>query len=252
MAPDLALFLVALVAGGVASVTGFGIGSLVTPVLMLRYPAGVAIAMVAIPHALGTALRFWRLRPHLDPGVFRSFGLASAVGGLTGALLHGRLDSIVLTVVFGGLLVMSGVAGLLDLPARWRGSRGAIGSDGRRGHLAALLGGALSGGFGGLAGNQGGIRSAALLAFPLTPLAFVATATATGLVVDAVRLPLYLANNGPALLGAWREIVWASIGVLAGTVLGARLLTRLPGRTFRVVVAGAVLVLGVAILLASR
>lgn len=252
MTGDLLLFAVAVLAGAVASVTGFGIGSLVTPVLMLRHDAGLAIAIVAIPHALGTALRFWKLRSHLDGHVFRSFGLASAAGGLAGALLHGGLGSAALMLVFGSLLVMSGLAGLLDLPARWRGGRGALGSDGHRGHVAALLGGALSGGFGGLAGNQGGIRSAALLAFPLSPLAFVATATAAGLVVDAMRLPLYLWNNGAGLLGARQEIAVASVGVVAGTVLGASVLHRLPARTFRTVVAAAVLCLGVAILVAGR
>ena len=57
---ELGLFAVAVMAGGVASITGFGIGSLVTPVLMLRLPPDLAIAMVGIPHVAATALRWIR------------------------------------------------------------------------------------------------------------------------------------------------------------------------------------------------
>jgi hypothetical protein len=54
----------------------------------------------------------------------------------------------------------------------------------RFGRITGYMAGALSGLFGGLVGNQGGIRSAALMGFDINKEAFVATATAIGLVVD--------------------------------------------------------------------
>lgn len=241
---ELLVFLVAALAGGIASVVGFGIGSLVTPVLMLRYSAAHAIAAVALPHVIGTAIRFIRLRRELDWHVFRQFGLASAAGALLGALLQARMGSPLLQLILGGLLILTGVAGLLDLPGRLRRRQPARDGDQRHGGLAATLGGALSGLFGGLAGNQGGLRSAALLAFPLSPTAFVATATATALVVDAARVPVYLVVSGSAMARMWPLILIAGAGVVVGTLLGERVLLRLPQRTFRKTVAVAVGLLG--------
>src|SRR5215831_8719921 len=99
------LFAVATAAAGIASVTGFGIGSLLTPVLSLQAPLKIAVAAVSIPHFIGTMIRFWMLRGHVDRRVLVAFGLASAAGGLTGALLHTRLGSPALSVVFGCLLL---------------------------------------------------------------------------------------------------------------------------------------------------
>ena len=55
----------------------------------------------------------------------------------------------------------------------------------RFGGRTAWLAGALSGAFGGLVGNQGGIRSAAMLGLGVQGPAFVATATAIGIAVLA-------------------------------------------------------------------
>ena len=82
------LALAALLAGAVASVVGFGIGSLLTPLLSLRVGTQLAVAAISIPHVFATALRFWRLRAHVDRRVLISLGVTSAAGGLTGALLH--------------------------------------------------------------------------------------------------------------------------------------------------------------------
>jgi len=83
------LGLVVAVAGRVAAVAGFGIGSLLTPALGSQVGLKLAVAAISIPHVAGTGLRFWRLRQDIDHGVFWSFGITSTVGGLLGALLHG-------------------------------------------------------------------------------------------------------------------------------------------------------------------
>src|SRR5688500_800446 len=99
------LFVVAAVAAAIASVTGFGIGSLLTPTLGMAVGTKVAVAAVSLPHFIGTAIRFWLLRRDVDRAVLRRFGLASAAGGLTGALLHSRASTPALSVIFGGLLI---------------------------------------------------------------------------------------------------------------------------------------------------
>lgn len=51
---DALVVVVALVAGAIAAVTGFGIGSLLTPVLALQIDTRLAVAAVSIPHVVGT------------------------------------------------------------------------------------------------------------------------------------------------------------------------------------------------------
>src|SRR5690242_16754263 len=93
----LLLALVAIVAGGIAAVAGFGIGSLLTPTLAFATGTKLAVAAIAIPHFVATVQRFWILRRHVDRRVLLGFGIASAVGGLAGALAHTDVSSRALT-----------------------------------------------------------------------------------------------------------------------------------------------------------
>jgi hypothetical protein len=222
-----------MVAGSIASVAGFGIGSLLTPLLALQTGTKVAVAAVSVPHLAGTLVRFWLLRRHVDRRVLWSFGLTSAAGGLLGALLHARAGSPALTLLFAGLLVFAGAMGLTGLARRMQ-FKGA----------AAWAAGALSGAFGGLVGNQGGIRSAAMLGLQVPRDAFVATATTIALLVDGARMPVYLATGARDLWRARPLIAAATAGVLLGTLAGGRLLKAIPEAVFRRVVAALVLLLG--------
>jgi uncharacterized membrane protein YfcA len=178
-----------------------------------------------VPHAAATALRCWRLRRFIDRPVLVRFGLFSAAGSLTGALLYTRLSAPALTRTLGALLILTAVAQLAGLASRWH----------PRGVTVSALG-VVSGMFGGVVGNQGGLRSAALTAFGLGPRAFVATATATGLLVDTARAPVYLWSAGMELMPLAAPIAVATGGVLAGTILGERVLLGLePGRFARAV-----------------
>jgi uncharacterized membrane protein YfcA len=114
----------------------------------------------------------------------------------------------------------------------------------RLGRKSGFAAGVVSGALGGLVGNQGGIRSAALLGYELSPAAFVATATAAGVIVDAARMPVYIFTERTRLLEQTSLIAIAVVGVVAGTLVGHRVLRRLPQSQFRKVVGLLVLLLG--------
>jgi uncharacterized membrane protein YfcA len=159
---------------------------------------------------------------------------------LTGALLNAWTTSRALEVVFGSLLVLAGAAQVTGYAQRWR----------LRGTLA-WLGGALSGFFGGLVGNQGGIRTAAMLGFDVDKRQFVATTTAVALLIDMARVPVYLALEAAPIASLWRTIALGTAGVVAGTLFGERMLARVPEQRFRAVVGVLLVLLGISFLIGS-
>ena len=236
----LAVLPVAIFAGGVAAIAGFGIGSLLTPLLAIEFGTKTAVLLVAIPHASATALRLWMLRGNVNRRVLLTFGAASFLGGLVGALFLTVFASRTMGVILGVLLIFSGLSGLTGLSSRLRIPAGPW----------AVAAGMASGAFGGLVGNQGGIRSAALLHFNLSPAATVATTTGIAMAVDAARIPIYLATGADQIVTNWPYVVMALVGVLAGTVLATPILRRLPEDTFRRLVFVVIAALGVLLIVA--
>lgn len=117
---------------------------------------------------------------------------------------------------------------------------------------AASIAGIFSGAFGGLVGNQGGIGSAAMLGLHVQGVAFVATATAIALAVDAVRMPVYLATPFHLILDAWPAVIAGWIGVVIGTLAGERTLRRIPEKIFRRIVSAILLAIGILLLVAQQ
>jgi uncharacterized membrane protein YfcA len=232
-----ALFALGVISGATAAVVGFGIGSLLTPLLLTTLSPTMAVAVVALPHLIATAIRFFQHRPAIDGGVIVRFGLPSALGGFTGAWLQGAIDERWLFLVLGGLLIATSVANLTRGFGAWKPPT-----------AIAILLGLLSGVFGGLVGNQGGLRAAGLLAFNLSPRAYLATGTAVALLIDAARTPVYLMRGGSAILSLAVPIGVAAAGCIVGTLLGERLFLGLPAERYRRIVGAAVGVLGVYLL----
>jgi uncharacterized protein len=191
------------------------------------------VAAVALPHLIATAVRYGQHASAVHRATFLRFGLWSCAGGLCGALLQGMLSGRVLLAILGLLLVATGIANMT----------GIFGGRHPPPRMALALG-LLSGLFGGLAGNQGGLRAAGLLAFDLPPRAFLATSTAVALLVDLARTPVYLLRAGPGLRSLAVPIAVAALGCLVGTVWGERLLLRINPTTYRRLVGAGVTVVG--------
>lgn len=227
----------ALLSSAIAYISGFGIGSLLTPLFALRFDLQLAVAAVSIPHFVATLWRFLMLRKKVNKEVFLHFGVISVLGAVAGAILHNVLNSPTLVSIFACLLIFAGGTGITGLSSRLR-----------FGPKVAWIAGLCSGLFGGLVGNQGGIRSAALLGFNLSKEEFIGTATAIGIIIDAGRMPVYFATRSNDLLSMWPYIATAVLGVVVGTVVGRVLLSNVPQSLFNRVVSGLLLLLGLAML----
>lgn len=231
------IIIVSIISGGVASLSGFGIGSLLTPLFAIKTGISVAVASVAIAHFVGTLLRFIMWRKYINRKILMSFGITSALGGLTGAILHNYFYNVTLSITFGCLLIFAGSMEITGLSKKIRFPG-----------IVAWIAGGLSGLFGGLVGNQGGIRSAALIGFNLRPKEFVATATGIALMVDLARLPIYIYYQHQEIFSLRLSILIAIIGVVIGTAIGGRILKKIPRKIYQKSLASIFILIGLFIL----
>lgn len=224
MAPEAwGLFLAcALGAEVIGTMAGFGAATILTPVAALFLDMKTAIAMVACFHLFGNASRLWFFGRAVDWRMWLQFGLTGILFSLLGAGVTTRLTSASVEMLFGAFLLAYVGASLL-IPERTRLPKRA----------ATLLGGGVVSGFiAGLLGTGGAARSVCLMAFGMPQDVYIGTSAAIALVVDATRIPVYLAGG---LIPRDLVPVLASLVIVAwtGTWIGQRLVRRLSTAVFR-------------------
>lgn len=246
---------VAFIASGLTLFSGFGLGTVLTPAFVLFFPVPVAIAAGAVVHLANNFFKLGLIGRHADRSVVLRFGLPAVAAAAAGASLlfvfaglpplatyslGARTYEIgVLRFVIGVLIV---VFAALELSPRF-----AVLSFPQR-YLFA--GGLLSGFFGGLSGNQGAFRSAFLIKAGLDKEAFVATGVACAVIVDLIRLPVYglsfLASPHTGFDAAVTgPVVVATTCAFLGAYVGTRILRKVTLRFVQVVVALAMIAVGI-------
>jgi uncharacterized membrane protein YfcA len=148
-----------------------------------------------------------------------------------------RFETTTVKAVVGSLIM---VFAFLEMSSRFQ----ALALSARR----LSLGRALSGFFGGLSGNQGALRSAFLLKAALTKDAFIATGIVSAVIVDIVRLTVYgtgfLADHLATSQDMIVPVAVASVSAFVGAYFGRRMLRKVTFRSVRLVVAVAMLLIG--------
>lgn len=252
-----AAFVTSFLTGVLGAILGLGGGILLVPILTLafgldiRYAVGASVVAV-IATSSGAALAYLRDRlTNVRIGMLLLLG--ATAGTLTGAMLSGWVEARWLYLLFGLLMFYTALAmyrsrhGELSLPgpddalSRRLGLGGQYYDQALGRHVAyqprrTLSGVAalfLAGILGGLLGIGGGafnvLAMDQLMRLPLK----VASATSNFLigVAAAASAAVYLSRGQvePSVAAP------VALGVLAGAVLGARLMVRLQSRTIRLV-----------------
>lgn len=245
---------VALLTSGLTLFSGFGLGTILMPVFALFFSVPLAIAATAVVHFANNIFKFGLMAKQADWRVVARFSVPAAIAATAGASLLNLFDKmpIVASYTLGGstfeITVIKAVIGtlivvfaLLELSPRFQA-------------LAfppswLPLGGALSGFFGGLSGNQGALRSAFLLKSGLSKEAFVATGVVSAVIVDAARLVVYGTGFMAGHLAQSHELLTpVAVGTICafiGSFVGKRVLQKVTLRTVQIVVAVAMLLIGV-------
>lgn len=217
----------AWVAEIVGTMAGFGAATILTPIAAFFVDIKTAIVLVACFHLFGNASRLIFFGRHIDWTVWGQFGLTGLLCGITGALVTAHVPAPMVRIAFGVfLLVYVGFSVLPTRPLRLPKAPSTL-----------IGGGALSGFIAGLLGTGGAIRSACLMVFDLPKEAYLGTSAAIALMVDATRLPVYLAKG--LLPSRLLPLMVSLVGVaFAGAWVGQKLVRRVSASVFRRVVLG--------------
>jgi len=111
------------------------------------------------------------------------------------------------------------------------------------------LGGALSGFFGGLSGNQGALRSAFLIKTGLEKEAFIATGVVSAVIVDIARLlvygiTIYSASFDMINSEIWGLVLAATFAAFIGAYFGRQLLKKVTLRVVQIIVGVLLILIG--------
>jgi len=218
--------------------SGFGLGTLLMPVVAVFFPVEVAIAVTAMVHLANNLFKVVLLGKAADRSVLLRFGIPAVAAAFIGALVlgwlsdapslleytaFGRVHQISLLKLVVGTLILTFV-GLELMP--WFS---AIALD--RKYLP--FGGVISGFFGGLSGHQGAFRSMFLLKAGLNKEAFVATGVMVAVMVDISRMLIYGRDMAGRTSVEWPLVIAASACAFIGAYSGKKLLRKVTIRESR-------------------
>lgn len=218
--------LVAFVVAILTFFSGFGLGTILTPVLAIFFPIEMAIALTGVVHFFNNIFKLFLIGKSADERVLIRFGIPAVLASFVGALLLVNItdlnplftysiagSSFVVTPVKFIIALLLILFALMDLFPFFEKLK--------FGKRKLPLGGLLSGFFGGLSGNQGALRSAFLIKAGLSKEAFIGTAVVISCFVDFTRLAVYADNFlGQGFQQNLTLIIGATLSAIAGAYLG--------------------------------
>lgn len=236
---SLAAFLIAIL----TFFSGFGLGTILTPVFMIFFPVDLAIALTGIVHFFNNVFKLFLVGKKADKQVLLRFGIPAVIAAIAGAWLllnitdldplfsyqlNGKTFEVYpVKFIISLLLIFFAILDLIPFLNKIKFGKK---------HMP--IGGALSGFFGGLSGNQGALRSAFLIKVGLSKEAFIATTVVISCFVDFTRLTVYATRFTKAGLEENLTLVLsATLSGIAGAYLGNKLLKKVTLKFIQTLVA---------------
>ena len=235
--------------------SGFGLGTILTPVMMIFFPTEIAIAFTGLVHFSNNVFKFFLVGKNIDKKVLIRFGLPSVIAALIGSYLlvlidenivvfsyyffDKKIDVVLVKFLISILLIIFAIIDLIPKINNLHFDKKYL-----------PVGGFLSGFFGGLSGNQGALRSAFLVKQGLEKSVFVATTVAISSLVDMTRLSVYSTNFFNLNYSDFYQLGFFSVvSAVAGSFIGNRLLKKVTIEQIKKIVALLLILLGISLLI---
>lgn len=223
--------------------SGFGLGTILTPVFMIFFPVDLAIGLTGIVHFFNNLFKLLLVGRQADKQVLIRFGIPAVIAALLGSWIllnitdlrplfayqmFGRTFEVFpVKFIISILLIIFATIDLIPYFNKLQFSKDKL-----------PIGGALSGFFGGLSGNQGALRTAFLIKAGLSKEAFVATAVIVSTFVDFTRLSVYATRFTKAgLTDNLTLVVCATLSAIVGAYIGNKLLKKVTLKFLQLTVA---------------
>ncbi len=233
--------------------SGFGLGTILAPVFAIFFPINVAIALTGVVHFTNNLFKIFLVGRNTDKAVLLRFGIPAILASFLGAWLLLKitdLPTIYDYQMFGKIFEVSPVKliiavilitfALLEIIPKVQKIQ--------FGKEKLILGGVLSGFFGGLTGIQGAIRSAFLIKSGLSKEAYIATGVVIACLIDFTRLSVYASRFSAANMHEnITLLISATLAAIAGAYIGRKLLNKVTLRFIQVLVAIMLIMISIAL-----
>lgn len=212
--------------------SGFGLGTILTPVFMLFFPVELAIALTGIVHFFNNIFKLILVGKNANKDVLIRFGIPAVIAAFAGSLLLLNIKNIspLFTYdAFGNHYEVYPIKFLVSILLITFATMDLIPFFNKLefGKDKLMIGGILSGFFGGLSGNQGALRSAFLVKIGLSKESFIGTAVVVSTFVDFTRISVYASRfEKSGLFENLELVIWATFSAIIGAYLGHKLLKK--------------------------
>lgn len=246
---------VALIASLLTFFSGFGLGTILTPVFAIFFPAQIAVAQTSVVHFINNIFKLILVGKHINKQIVFAFGLPAIAGAFAGAYvliffseanpLHvyyiGEKEFIItpLKIIIGILIILFSIIEIIPRFSAMDFSKGNL-----------LTGGLLSGFFGGLSGHQGALRSAFLIRYNLSKEEYISTGVAIACLIDITRISLYI--NLLTQFDLYKNssiICTAIVCAVTGAILGNYLLKKTTLKFVKIITHVLLVIISLAIIL---
>lgn len=223
--------------------SGFGLGTILTPIFMIFFPVDLAIGLTGIVHFFNNIFKLILVGKNADKTVLLRFGVPAVLAAILGSWLLvniSDLEPLFSYEMFGKTFEVFPVKFIISILLIIFASIDLIPYFNKLqfGKEKLPIGGVLSGFFGGLSGNQGALRSAFLIKAGLTKEAFVGTAVVVSTFVDFTRLSIYATRFSKAgLIDNLTLVICATLSAIIGAYIGNKLLKKVTLHFLQIAVA---------------
>ena len=246
---SLAAFIVAIL----TFFSGFGLGTILTPVFMIFFPVELAIGLTGIVHFFNNIFKLILVGRNADKAVLLRFGIPAVIAAILGSWLLLNIsdaEPLFSYNMFGKTFEVFPVKFIISILLIIFASIDLIPYFNKLqfGKEKLPIGGALSGFFGGLSGNQGALRSAFLIKAGLSKEAFIGTAVVVSTFVDFTRLSVYATRFTKAGLEEnLTLVICATLAGIAGAFIGNKLLKKVTLHFLQITVAIMLILISIAL-----
>ena len=212
----------------ISFVCGFGMSTLLIPVLLFWYPVNAVLVLVGLLHLITNLNKSILLARSIDWPLFLWLSVPAIGMSILGAYLTTYIARELFLRILGIVLLIYAINSFSHKYIKFS-----------RKPSFSILAGSLYGFVEGLTGIGGVVRTSLFYGYQLSPAALIATSGFFALIVDIARISTYLSSGLPDMFSWWHYLLFVATAT-AGSIVGRSLIRVLPAKFIRYLIIAAI------------